>query len=67
MSRFFIHHPIFAWVIAILISLSGLIALLNMGVESYPNVAPPQVTIGASYPGADAQTAEQAVTQVIEQ
>ena len=67
MSRFFIHHPVFAWVIAILISLSGVIAVLNMGVESYPNVAPPQVTIGATYPGADAQTAEQAVTQVIEQ
>ena len=67
MSRFFIHHPVFAWVIAILISLSGVIAVLNMGVESYPNVAPPQVTVGATYPGADAQTAEQAVTQVIEQ
>jgi len=67
MSRFFIHHPIFAWVIAILISLSGVIALLNMGVESYPNVAPPQVTVNATYPGADARTAEQAVTQVIEQ
>jgi multidrug efflux pump len=67
MPRFFIHHPVFAWVIAILISLSGVIALLNMGVESYPNVAPPQVTVNASYPGADAQTAEQAVTQVIEQ
>ncbi|HRO28479.1 MAG TPA: efflux RND transporter permease subunit, partial [Luteimonas sp.] len=67
MPRFFIHHPIFAWVIAILISLSGVIALLNMGVESYPNVAPPQVTVGTTYPGADARTAEQAVTQVIEQ
>jgi multidrug efflux pump len=67
MPRFFIHHPVFAWVVAILISLSGVIALLNMGVESYPNVAPPQVTVSASYPGADARTAEQAVTQVIEQ
>ena len=67
MPKFFIHHPVFAWVIAILISLSGVIALLNMGVESYPNVAPPQVTVSASYPGADARTAEQAVTQVIEQ
>ena len=67
MPKFFIHHPVFAWVVAILISLSGVIALLNMGVESYPNVAPPQVTVSASYPGADAQTAEQAVTQVIEQ
>ena len=67
MARFFIHHPVFAWVVAILIALSGVISLLNMGVESYPNVAPPQVTVGAVYPGADAQTAEQAVTQVIEQ
>src|SRR5690606_13000834 len=67
MPRFFIHHPSFAWVVAILISLSGVIALLNMGVESYPNVAPPQVTISATYPGADAQTAEQAGTQGIDQ
>jgi multidrug efflux pump len=67
MPRFFIDHPVFAWVISILIALSGVIALLNMGVESYPNVAPPQVTVGASYPGADAATTERAVTQVIEQ
>ena len=67
MPRFFIDHPVFAWVISILIALSGVIALLNMGVESYPNVAPPQVTVGATYPGADAATTERAVTQVIEQ
>jgi len=67
MPKFFIHHPVFAWVVSILISLSGLIALINMGVESYPSVAPPQITIRATYPGANAQTAEQAVTQVIEQ
>jgi len=67
MPKFFIHHPVFAWVVSILISLSGLITLLNMGVESYPNVAPPQITVTATYPGADALTTEQAVTQVIEQ
>jgi multidrug efflux pump len=67
MSRFFIGHPIFAWVIAILITLSGVIALFNLGVESYPNVVPPQVNVSASYPGASADTAEKAVTQVIEQ
>jgi len=67
MPKFFIHHPVFAWVVSILISLSGLIALINMGVESYPTVAPPQITIRATYPGADAQTTEQAITQVIEQ
>ena len=67
MSRFFINHPIFAWVIAILITLGGVLAILNLGVESYPSIAPPQVTIGASYPGASADTTERAVTQVIEQ
>jgi multidrug efflux pump len=54
-------------VIAILITLSGVIALLNLGVESYPNVVPPQVNVSASYPGASADTTEKAVTQVIEQ
>ncbi|HST44448.1 MAG TPA: multidrug efflux RND transporter permease subunit, partial [Luteimonas sp.] len=67
MSRFFIDHPIFAWVIAILITLSGVIAVLNLGVESYPSVAPPQVTVSATYPGASADTTERSVTQVIEQ
>jgi multidrug efflux pump len=67
MPRFFIDHPVFAWVVSILIMLSGVIALMNMGVESYPSVAPPQVTVSATYPGADARTTEQAVTQVIEQ
>ncbi len=67
MPQFFIDRPIFAWVVAILISLGGTLALLNLGVESYPSVAPPQITVGATYPGASAQTTEQAVTQVIEQ
>jgi len=67
MSRFFINHPVFAWVIAILISLCGVLAIFNLGVESYPSIAPPQVTVSASYPGASAETAEGAVTQVIEQ
>lgn len=67
MSKFFINHPIFAWVIAILIALGGVLAVLNLGVESYPNIAPPQVTVSASYPGASADTTERAVTQVIEQ
>jgi len=67
MPKFFIEHPVFAWVIAILISLSGVISILNLGVESYPNIAPPQVTVGASYPGASADTTERAVTQIIEQ
>ena len=67
MPKFFIDHPIFAWVVAILISISGVISILNLGVESYPSIAPPQVTVGASYPGASAETTEKAVTQVIEQ
>ncbi|MGH8174370.1 MAG: efflux RND transporter permease subunit, partial [Rhodanobacteraceae bacterium] len=67
MSNFFIDHPIFAWVIAILIMLAGVISVLNLGVESYPSVVPPQVTVSASFPGASADTTEKTVTQVIEQ
>lgn len=67
MSRFFINHPVFAWVIAILILLGGALAVRGLGVESYPNIAPPQVTVRATYPGANADTTERAVTQVIEQ
>ncbi|MEO5812557.1 MAG: multidrug efflux RND transporter permease subunit [Rhodanobacter sp.] len=67
MPTFFIDRPVFAWVIAILISLGGVLAILNMGVESYPSIAPPSVTVSASYPGASADTTEKTVTQVIEQ
>ncbi|MCF5951452.1 efflux RND transporter permease subunit, partial [Xanthomonas perforans] len=67
MPKFFIEHPVFAWVVAILISLAGVISILNLGIESYPTIAPPQVTVTANFPGASADTAEKAVTQVIEQ
>ncbi len=67
MSSFFIDRPIFAWVVAILISLFGYIAMRSMGIDSYPNIAPPQVTVTATYPGASAATMESTVTQVIEQ
>jgi multidrug efflux pump len=67
MSRYFIEHPVFAWVIAILIVIAGGLSIRSLGVESYPNIAPTQVTVGAGYPGADAETTEKAVTQVIEQ
>ncbi|BAP89237.1 RND family hydrophobe/amphiphile efflux pump [Burkholderiales bacterium GJ-E10] len=67
MPSFFIQRPIFAWVIAILIILFGAISLRTMGVDSYPNIAPPQVTVTANYPGASAATMEATVTQVIEQ
>ncbi|PNP98397.1 efflux RND transporter permease subunit [Moraxella sp. RCAD0137] len=67
MSRFFIHRPIFAWVIAILIMLVGVLAINGLPIEQYPKIAPPQVTVNAVYPGADAETVENSVTQVIEQ
>jgi len=67
MSNFFIDRPIFAWVIAILITLGGVISIMSLGVQSYPDIAPPQVSISASYPGASASTAEGSVTEVIEQ
>jgi len=67
MSNFFIDRPVFAWVIAILIALGGVLAIHGLGVESYPSIAPPQVVISANYPGADAATVEKGVTQVIEQ
>ncbi|SQI34099.1 Acriflavine resistance protein B [Leminorella richardii] len=67
MANFFTDRPIFAWVIAIILSLSGLLALNSLPVEQYPNLAPPTVRISASYPGASAQTLENTVTQIIEQ
>ncbi len=67
MPQFFIDRPIFAWVIALLILLGGGIALSRLPTDSYPVVAPPQVIISASYPGANASTVESTVTKVIEQ
>jgi len=67
MARFFIDRPVFAWVIAIVIMLAGLLSLRVLPVEQYPKIAPPAVTISANYPGASASTLEQTVTQVIEQ
>ncbi|MGQ9367478.1 efflux RND transporter permease subunit [Azospirillum sp. ST 5-10] len=67
MSGFFIDRPVFAWVIAIVIMLAGGLAILGLPVEQYPKIAPPQVSITASYPGASAKTLEDSVTQVIEQ
>jgi len=67
MSRYFIEHPVFAWVIAILIVIAGALSIQSLGVESYPNIAPPQVVVNAQYPGASAETTERAVTQIIEQ
>ncbi|UCI05257.1 efflux RND transporter permease subunit [Mesorhizobium sp. B1-1-8] len=67
MSLFFINRPIFAWVIAIVIMLGGLLALTTLPISQYPQIAPTTVNIGATYPGADAQTVENSVTKVIEQ
>jgi multidrug efflux pump len=67
MPRFFINRPIFAWVIAIMIMLAGLLSIRKLPVSQYPPIAPPQVTINAMYPGASAQTLQDTVTQVIEQ
>ncbi|MBK1676620.1 hydrophobe/amphiphile efflux-1 family RND transporter, partial [Rhodospirillum rubrum] len=67
MASFFIDRPVFAWVIAIIIMLSGALSILFLPIEQYPTVAPPSVRINASYPGASAQTLENTVTQVIEQ
>ncbi len=67
MSRFFIDRPVFAWVIAILVMLAGGLAITRLPIEEFPAIAPPTVSITASYPGASAQTVEDSVTQIIEE
>src|SRR6201996_4724385 len=66
-SRIFIDRPVFAWVIAIVIMLAGLGAITTLSVEQYPDIAPPQVNIRATYPGASAEVLENSVTQIVEQ
>ena len=67
MSRYFIDRPIFAWVIAIVLMLAGMLAIRSLPIAQFPSIAPPAVTISATYPGADAQTLENTTTQIIEQ
>ncbi|HFZ8995804.1 TPA: efflux RND transporter permease subunit [Citrobacter freundii] len=67
MSGFFIERPIFAWVLAILLMMVGALAVMKLPVAQYPSIAPPEVVISATWPGADAKTVEDSVTQVIEQ
>jgi multidrug efflux pump len=67
MSRFFIDRPIFAWVIAIIISLAGILAIKKLPVAQYPSIAPPSIAITVTYPGASAETVQDTVVQVIEQ
>lgn len=67
MAKFFIDRPVFAWVISIIIMLAGLLSITKLPIEQYPQVAPPSVSISASYPGASAQTVQDTVIQIIEQ
>jgi len=67
MSRIFIERPIFAWVLAIIIMFGGIGAIFALPVAQYPDVAPTQINVRATYPGASAATLEGSVTQVIEQ
>jgi hydrophobe/amphiphile efflux-1 (HAE1) family protein len=67
MSRFFIDRPVFAWVIAIIITLAGVLAIKKLPVAQYPSIAPPSIAITVTYPGASAQTVQDTVVQVIEQ
>ncbi|MBJ8740004.1 efflux RND transporter permease subunit [Citrobacter sp. FDAARGOS_156] len=67
MANFFIRRPIFAWVLAIILMMAGALAIMQLPVAQYPTIAPPAVAITATYPGADAQTVQDTVTQVIEQ
>ncbi len=67
MSRFFIDRPIFAWVLAILVMLGGVVGLLTLPIAQYPTIAPPAISITSTYPGASADTLQSTVTQVIEQ
>ena len=66
MSKFFIHRPIFAWVIAIFVVLAGIVSITQLPVAQFPTVAPPTITVTATYPGATSQTMTDAVLQLIE-
>ncbi len=67
LSRFFLNRPVFAWVIAIILMVAGLLAIFNLPISQYPPIAPPSIAITAFYPGASAETVENSVTQIIEQ
>ncbi|QXQ05693.1 efflux RND transporter permease subunit [Sphingosinicellaceae bacterium] len=67
MSKFFIDRPIFAWVLAIGIMLAGIASAMSLAIAQYPDVAPPSVSVSATYPGASAATLETSVTQILEQ
>ncbi len=67
LSKFFLDRPVFAWVIAIIIMLTGALAIYNLPISQYPPIAPPSIYIQSFYPGASAETVENSVTQIIEQ
>src|SRR5580698_11169915 len=67
MPRFFIDRPIFAWVISVFIMLTGCVALMHLPVDEYPSVAPPSISISATYAGASSETVQNTVTEVIEE
>ena len=66
MAKFFIDRPIFAWVIALFIMVMGAVSITQLPIAQYPPVAPPSIVVSAVYPGASAQTLEDAVLSVIE-
>jgi len=67
LSKFFLDHPVFAWVIAIIMMVAGGLAIYSLPISQYPAIAPPSIAIDAFYPGASAETVENSVTQIIEQ
>ncbi|MEE2879031.1 MAG: efflux RND transporter permease subunit [Pseudomonadota bacterium] len=67
MANFFIDRPVFAWVIAIVIMLAGVMSLRVLPIAQYPDIAPTTISVSATYPGASAKAVEDSVTQVIEQ
>jgi multidrug efflux pump len=67
LSRFFIDRPIFAWVLALITMLAGVLSILTLPIAQYPDIAPPAIAINTTYPGASADTVQNSVTQVIEQ
>lgn len=67
LSKYFIERPIFAGVLAIIVMAFGIFSVINLPVERYPDIAPPQITVAATYNGASAETVEESVTQLLEQ
>lgn len=67
LARFFIDRPVFAWVISIIIMIAGIGAITSLPIAQYPSIAPPTIKVSTSYTGADAQTVENSVTQILEQ